>query len=93
MSLRRSVCRSLRKVDEAMELQNKLLHLVRAKVSVIQCDCVDQSKQIKEHDEKAKTPTAELNSQKKKAGELQKELSKRLKMCPGEKICLKRFKC
>ncbi|XP_031258155.1 protein gamma response 1 [Pistacia vera] len=63
-----------KEVDEGIELQGKLLHLFQSKVSVI----VDQSKQIKEHEERAKTLTAELNSHKKKVDELQKELSEKI---------------
>ncbi|TXG55797.1 hypothetical protein EZV62_017110 [Acer yangbiense] len=57
-------------VDEGMELQNKLLHLVQSKASVL----ADKDKQRKEHEEKTTKLVAELNCWKKKVDEVQQEL-------------------
>ncbi|KAI9169693.1 hypothetical protein LWI28_016239 [Acer negundo] len=62
-----------KEVDEGMELQNKLLHLVQSKATVL----ADKDKQRKEHEEKTTKLVAELNCWKKKVDELQQELTEK----------------
>ncbi|KAK3223976.1 hypothetical protein Dsin_011001 [Dipteronia sinensis] len=60
--LEQDLMQKSKEVDEGMELQNKLLHMVKSKASVL----VDKDKQWKEHEEKTTKLVAELNSWKKK---------------------------
>ncbi|KAL5760490.1 hypothetical protein ACOSQ2_019328 [Xanthoceras sorbifolium] len=68
--LEQELMQKSKEVDEGMVLQNKLLHLVQSKASVL----AEKEKQLKDHEEKISKLVAEPNSWKKEVDELQQEI-------------------
>ncbi|KAH7544777.1 hypothetical protein FEM48_Zijuj01G0022200 [Ziziphus jujuba var. spinosa] len=71
--LRMKLLQKSKESDEMMELQNKLIHLVQSKVSVI----VNNEKELKDHEEKTIMLLAKISNLEKKIDGLQEELRER----------------
>lgn len=71
--LRMKLLQKSKESDEMMEFQNKLLHLVQSKVSVI----VNKEKELKEHEKKTTVLLAKLSNLEKKVDGLQEELGEK----------------
>ncbi|XVE76696.1 hypothetical protein DITRI_Ditri13aG0002100 [Diplodiscus trichospermus] len=81
--LKRELISKSKEVDEGMALQNKLLHLVQTKASVI----ANKDKEQKEHEEKTNVLLSDLNNQQKKVEALQQELrEKTQEVAEGKKL-------
>lgn len=82
-SLERELATKSKKVDDGMELQNKILELVQTKTSLV----ADKENQFKNHQEKANLLLSKLEIMSKKLDELQQEVREKTEeVAKGRKL-------